>query len=243
MEAGGGEGKGALPGARAPAHLHSMPRVLLEACVESVPHALAAERGGAGRLEVCAALEVGGLTPAASLVSEIVARTRIPAFVMVRSRPGTFVLGPGDVAAMAGRMRELARAGAAGFVLGALTESATVDVEGTRALVGAARGAPVTFHRAFDEVPNPAQALDELIALGVTRVLTAGGSGTALEGADRIGALVRQAGRRIGILAGGGVRAHHAAELVRRTGVSEIHSRTPDDPEEVRRLLRAASGA
>lgn len=242
MKARRGEGKGApLPGRTADAHLVPMPRVLLEACVESLPHALAAEAGGAGRVELCAALDAGGLTPPEALVAECVARLSIPVFVMIRARPGGFVLRPGEVAALAERVRVLGGAGAAGFVLGAVTESGEVDSGSVSALVQAAGKAPVTFHRAFDALRNPAEALELLITLGVARLLTAGGRGSAPEGADRIATLVRRAGERLVIIAGGGVRAHNAAELVARTGVTEIHSRTPDDAEAVGRLVRAAN--
>lgn len=220
-----------------------MPPVLLEACVESLRHALAAEAGGAGRIELCANLDAGGLTPPAPLVAECAARLSIPVFVMIRPRAGGFVLYPGDVPAMAEQIRQLAAAGAAGFVLGAVTDSGEVDRESVAALINAAEGAHVTFHRAFDGLREPAAALEQLIALGVARVLTAGGAGMALDGAPRIAALVRQAAGRIGVIAGGGVRAHNATELIERTAVTEIHSRTPDDPEEVRLLLRAANAA
>lgn len=219
-----------------------MPRVLLEACVETLPHALAAEAGGAGRIELCAALDTGGLTPPEALVAECVARLSIPVFVMIRARPGGFALRPGEVAALAERVRVLGGAGAAGFVLGAVTESREVDSGSVSALVQAAGTAPVTFHRAFDVLRNPAAALELLISLGVARVLSAGGTGTALDGAGRLAALVRQAAGRCTVVAGGGVRAQNAADLVARTGVTEIHSRTTDDAEAVRRLVRAANG-
>lgn len=218
-----------------------MPSVLLEACVESLEHAVAAEEGGAARIELCAALDVGGLTPPPDLVEACASRLRIPVFVMVRPRAGAFILLPGDAGAMVTTIREMRDIGASGVVVGALRDGGEVDVHAVAGWVAAADGLPVTFHRAFDEVPDQAQALEVLVALGVARVLTAGGRGTALEGADRIAALVRQAAGRIGVLAGGSVREQNAAALVARTGVGEVHSRTPADPVAVRRLVAAAN--
>ena len=115
--------------------------------------------------------------------------------------------------------------GAAGVVAGALRRDGRVDADATARLVEAAGPLPVTFHRAVDLAPDLAEALETLASLGVRRVLTAGGAPTALEGADALAALVRQAGDRVAILAGGSIREAHAAELVRRTGVRELHVR------------------
>jgi len=115
--------------------------------------------------------------------------------------------------------------GVAGIVTGALTSDYTVDVEQTRALVKAAAGLAVTFHRAFDSIINKKDALEQLIDLGVTRVLTSGGAPTALEGAEIIAALVDQAADRITVVAGGGIREQNVSDVVARTGVREVHTR------------------
>lgn len=121
---------------------------------------------------------------------------------------------------------DLARlAGAAGIVIGALNANARIDIATTRELVRASKGLPVTFHRAFDYVSNLAEALDQLIEAGVTRVLTSGGANTALEGAPRIAALMKQADGRIRIIAGGGVRESNVREIIALTGVDEVHAR------------------
>jgi copper homeostasis protein len=114
---------------------------------------------------------------------------------------------------------------AAGIVTGVMTSDASVDVERTRALVNAASGLPVTFHKAFDSTDNLPKALEQLVQIGVSRVLTSGGSPTALEGASAIADLVHRARDRIGIVAGGKVRAHNVRELIVRTGVREVHAR------------------
>jgi copper homeostasis protein len=115
--------------------------------------------------------------------------------------------------------------GAKGIVIGALDEKGKIDLAGTRELVRAANGLPVTFHRAFDHVANPGEALEQLIDVGVARILTSGGANTALEGAPRIAALVSQAGERLRIIAGGRVRENNVREIIALTGVTEVHAR------------------
>jgi copper homeostasis protein len=148
---------------------------------------------------------------------------------MIRPRGGGFVYTDDDIDAMT-RDIELARkAGVAGIVTGVLTSAAHVDVERTRTLTAAAAGLPVTFHRAFDSVANLPDALEQLIDVGVSRVLTSGGAPTALEGAAIIASLVKQARERIAIVAGGGIRDHNVREVIARTGVREVHSRHVDE--------------
>jgi copper homeostasis protein len=216
--------------------------ILVEAAVESLESALAAERGGADRLELCANLEVGGTTPSAELIATVVERTSLPVFVLVRPRVGDFVYSGDEITVTA---RDIALAGSmeiAGIVTGALAPDRSIEVEHTRILVEAAAGLPVTFHRAFDVVANPPNALEQLIDLGVSRILTSGGAATALEGAHAIAALVKQSRNRIGTVAGGGVREHNVRDLIARTGVREIHTRLINEPrmqalvEQVRRV-------
>lgn len=220
-----------------------MPRVLLEACVETLPCALAAEEGGAGRIELCVSLELGGLTPPWSLVAECVRRLTIPVFVLARPVPGPFVLSTTELERLLVDIREAAAHGASGVVAGALTSTGAVDERALAGMLGAAGPLPLTFHRAFDAAAERGAALEVLIRMGAARVLTSGGAATAAGGAARIRALVEQAAGRIGILAGGAVRAHNAAALVQATGVTEIHSRTPEEPADVRALLDAANAA
>ncbi len=214
-----------------------MRKILVEACVETLEGALAAEAGGAGRVELCAALEVGGLTPAWDLVTSCVGRLSIPVFVLVRPRAGSFVLSEVELAEVVREIGQVVGLGADGVVGGALTPGGSVDVRATSAMLTAAGPLPFTFHRAFDKVDDQAEALEALISIGVRRVLTSGGAATAAEGAKQIGKLVIQAAGRIGILAGGSVRAHNVAALISATGVTEVHSRTPVDAEGVRELV------
>ncbi|TFG46550.1 MAG: copper homeostasis protein CutC [Gemmatimonadales bacterium] len=220
-----------------------MPSVLLEACVETLSGAIAAEEGGARRVELCVTLEVGGLTPPDALIAECVRHLSIPVFVLARPVPGPFVLSSSELDRLLGDIRMAADRGAAGVVAGALTMAGTIDERALEAIVAAAGPLPVTFHRAFDAAADQLSALDVLARVGVARVLTSGGAATAAKGAARIRALVEQAAGRIGILAGGSVRAHNAAALVQATGVTEIHSRTTENPAAVHALVTAANGA
>jgi copper homeostasis protein len=218
-----------------------MPRVVVEACVDTLAGAITAEEGGAGRVELCGSLEVGGLTPPGDLIAECVRRLSIPVFVLARRVPGPFVLSSSELDGLLEDIRMAAARGAAGIVAGALTSAGAIDGQALEAIVGAAGQLPVTFHRAFDAAADQLSGLADLEQGGVARVLTAGGAATAARGTVRIGALVERAAGRIGIIAAGNVRAHNVAALVRLTGVTEIHSRTPVDPEGVRALVAAAN--
>jgi copper homeostasis protein len=208
--------------------------ILVEACVDSVASALAAERGGAGRLELCDNLFDGGTTPSAGMISAVKAATRIPVFVIVRPRGGGFVYSADEIHVMRLDIEAARMLGADGVVIGALTRDGRVDTAQLDPLLAAAGTMPVTFHRAFDLAPNQDQALEALMHLGIARVLTSGGSATALEGVERIAALARRAAGQI--TAGGGVREETVQEIVHRAGVTEVHVRGT-------RLVRAPSSS
>ena len=199
--------------------------VLVEACVDSVASALAAERGGAGRLELCDNLFDGGTTPSAGMISAVKAAVRIPVFVIVRPRGGGFVYTHEEMGVMRLDIEAARMLGADGVVVGVLTRDARVDAEQLRVLVTAAGQMPVTFHRAFDLTHDRDQALEALMHAHVRRVLTSGGAPSALEGVEAIGALVKRAAGQIEVMAGGGVREETVQEIVHRTGVREVHVR------------------
>jgi copper homeostasis protein len=199
--------------------------VLFESCVDSLEAAVASARGGAGRIELCAHLEVGGTTPDAALIAACADAVAIPVFVMVRPRGGDFVYDAGELSAMAADIRAAAAAGAHGVVFGALRPEGTIDDEAMRRLIAAAKAMPVTCHKAIDATRDVAEALDALLALGVDRVLTSGGALTADDGAATIAAMVARAGGALAVMAGGAVRADTVADLVNRTGVREVHAR------------------
>ena len=201
------------------------PRVLVEACVDAIDSALEAERGGAHRLELCGELLQGGVTPSAGLIGAVWERIDIPLYVLIRPRVGDFLYSVDERDVM---LRDIEHAKALdvdGIVIGALTRFGDIDVGTTHRLIEAAGVMDVTFHRAFDFVRDPALALETLVELGIDRVLTSGGAPTALEGAEAIERLVRQANGRIEVLAGGAISADNVAEVVRRTGVREVHLR------------------
>ena len=199
--------------------------ILVEAALETLEAALAAERAGADRIELCVNLDDGGTTPSTGLTAAVIDGTQLPIFVLIRPRAGDFVYADDEIDLMTRDVATAGLIGAAGIVTGALTSDRSVDVEQTRALVKAAAGLPVTFHRAFDSTINKPDALEQLIDLGVTRVLTSGGAPTALEGAEVIAALVTQARDRITVVAGGGIREHNVSDVIARAGVREVHTR------------------
>ena len=185
--------------------------ILVEAAVESLSAALAAAEGGAHRIELCVDLANGGTTPSLDLIRQAVAELTIPVFVLVRPRTGDFAYSDKHHRAMLEQIRQAKDAGAHGIVTGALDR---LDE-----LLAAAQPLPVTFHRAFDVKGD----LEQAIRLGFDRVLTSGGALTAPQGATQIAEYVRQAKGRITILPGGGIDATNVAQLVRETGVNEVH--------------------
>jgi copper homeostasis protein len=200
-------------------------RILLEVVVDSVESAVAAESGGAGRVELCSGLVEGGVTPSAGMIAECRERVSVPLYVMIRPRGGDFLYSDAEADIMLRDIDLARKLGADGVVLGLLLPDGTVDVERTRRMVVQARPLDVTFHRAIDVSRNPLEALDTLLAIGVDRVLTSGGAPSALAGARTIARMVHQAAGRLVILAGGRVNERNAAKIVQRTGVTELHAR------------------
>jgi len=196
---------------------------LLEIVAYSHASALGAAAGGADRIELCENSAEGGTTPS---LGTIEAARRIPGVrlhVMIRPRGGDFLYTDDEYRIML-RDAELARqAGADGIVIGILRPDATVDVERCRRLVDAAGNLSVTFHRAFDWAADPLRALEDVIGTGCNRILTSGQAPSALAGAPRIATLVKAARGRITLLAGAGVNEHNVREIVRLTGVTEVH--------------------
>ena len=184
----------------------------------------AAIAGGAQRIELCSALSVGGLTPSAGLM-RLATASPVPVFPMLRPRAGSFVYDADELDLIRRDIDAVAEAGLRGVVVGASKPSGELDVRGCETLISHARGLglAVTLHRAVDLTPDPVEAVDVAVELGVERILTSGGARTAPEGADTLAAMVERAAGRLSIMAGSGVSAVNAAELVRRTGVREVH--------------------
>ena len=199
-------------------------KCLLEISVEALESALAAERGGADRIELCRNLSVGGVTPDADLLRAVRAQVRIPIFSMVRPRAGDFVYSSAEFTEMKRSVVRAKESGMDGVVLGVLTKEHRVDVERTRELTELARPLPVTYHRAFDEIADLDQALEDIIQSGAKRILTSGGAKSALEGAATLAKLIEAAGERIAIVPGAGISSVNIAEVARRTRAREFHS-------------------
>jgi copper homeostasis protein len=214
---------------------------LVEAAVETLEEALAAKRAGADRIELCANLGVGGTTPSAGLIGSVVQQVNHPVFVMIRPRGGDFVYAADEIDAMIEDIDRARPLGIAGIVTGALRSDGSVDVESLRRLMSPAAGLPVTFHRAFDVVANRTEALEQVIDLGASRVLTSGGAATALDGAVAIAMLVDEAGERVSIVAGGKIREQNARDVIARTGVREVHARLENEAS-MRGLVRVVRG-
>jgi copper homeostasis protein len=199
---------------------------LVEICVDDVDGGRIAEACGADRIELCADLLEGGITPSYGMVDAVLAATaRVGVQVLIRPRGGNFVYSPDEVGVMLTDIRMFAQFPRVGFVLSGLTASGQVDASVLAPLLDACGNAPVTFSRAFDFVDDQFAALDALVGLGVDRVLTGGGPGTASDGRDRLRELVTHGGDAITILAGGSVRSPNVASLVAHTGVREVHLR------------------
>jgi copper homeostasis protein len=199
-------------------------KYLLEISVETVEAALAAERGGANRIELCADLSVGGVTPSVKLMGAVRERLHIPIFTMIRPRPGGFVYSSAEFASMKSATSTAKKLGMNGVVLGILDSNHRIDVDCTRELVELAQPLPTTFHRAFDESADLLQALENAIQTGAERILTSGGAITAPEGTEMLAELFAAARDRIVIVPGAGTNASNIAQLAMQAGAREFHS-------------------
>jgi copper homeostasis protein len=197
--------------------------VLIEVCVDSVASALAAERGGAQRIELCSDLLEGGVTPSLGLLAVVRSKVSVGLHPIIRPRPGDFCYSDAEFEIMR-RDIELAKSeGADGVVLGILQTNGRVDIERTRALIELARPLSVTFHRAFDVSANLFEAFEDVCATGADRLLTSGGEQECLQGVEIVAQLVRASRGRVVIMAGGRIGIKNASHIVEQTGVSEVH--------------------
>ena len=213
--------------------------VLIEAAVETVEQAVAAERVGVDRLELCADLKDGGITPTFHTIEAVVTATSLPVQVMVRPRAGDFQFSYDEISLMRKDIRLVGEVARTGIVTGVVDDAHAINLPALRRLLAAADGVAVTFHRAIDRVADPVAALDDLTKLHVQRVLTSGGARSAMEGIDQLASMVEHAGDRITIIAAGGIRAHNVREVIERTGVREVHARFENEGQ-MRQLVDAA---
>lgn len=227
--------------------------ILVEVCIETPDDARAAASGGADRLELCRDLPCGGLTPNLDSVREVVAATTRPVVAMLRCRPGDYLYSESELANMEKEVAPLLEAGASGIVFGALDATGMPDAASVRRIRAAidlaasdVRRAELTFHRAFDEVPDQSAGLDSLVELGVDRILTSGHPDGVTSGLDRLTELIALAGERITVMPGGGIRPDNIVDLLRRTGARELHfsarakASDPTHAERVRELATLA---
>ncbi len=217
-----------------------MPRITVEICVGDVSSALAAQAGGADRVELCDNLAVGGTTPSAGAIAFALGHLTIPAHVMIRARGGDFVVSPVEMAVMVRDIQIAKELGAPGVVLGALLPDGSLDRPLLERMIALARPMSVTFHKAFDQTPDPLRALDELVELGIDRVLTSGGRPTAREGAPLLAQLVDRARGRIAIMAGGGLTLGDLQAMITEVGLRELHFGSAAAVIEPGRVIRSA---
>jgi copper homeostasis protein len=197
--------------------------MICEICVDSVEGVKAARDAGASRVELCASLIEGGITPSSGMIRRARAVSGIRLHVIIRPRGGDFLFSDAEFDVMAADIETAKAEGADGVVIGQLSADGLIDVQRTRELMAAARPMDVTFHRAFDMTPDPFGALGTLIDLGVERVLTSGQEASVLEGLPLITELVKRAGDRIIVMPGGGITPRNVERIVSAARPREIH--------------------
>lgn len=201
-----------------------MGRVALEIAANSLAAALAAQDGGADRVELCENLGDGGCTPSYGTIAVARERLRMPLYVLVRPRAGDFLYDALERDTMLRDIENCVRLGCDGIVIGALDADGDVDAASCAQMVSAAGPLGVTFHRAFDTARDPLRALDDIIALRCERVLTSGACASALQGAELIASARQRADGRLSVMAGAGITPDNVREVVARTGVREVHA-------------------
>ncbi|MBQ3207945.1 MAG: copper homeostasis protein CutC [Bacteroidales bacterium] len=194
-----------------------------EICANSVASCIAAQEGGADRVELCAGIPEGGTTPSFGMIWNARESIDIALNVIIRPRGGDFLYNESELAEMLFDISAAKELGVDGLVFGCLNPDGSVDMENMALLMEAAGDTPVTFHRAFDHTSDPFKALEDIISLGCRRILTSGCRPTAMEGAEMLAQLVEKAGDRIIIMPGCGVNESNIAEIARLSGAREFH--------------------
>lgn len=195
----------------------------IEICATNLASTQAAKAAGATRIELCSALEVGGVTPSAGLIRAAVRESGLPVHVLIRPREGDFFYSKSEVKIMLDDIRTCKKLGAAGVVVGVLKKNGTLDLPILKKMLAAARPMEITCHRAFDCTPDPAAALENLIELGFDRVLTSGQTESAFDGRFLLKKLVEQSAGRIQIQPGAGITSENIGEIRRATGATNFH--------------------
>lgn len=214
--------------------------ITIEVCINSVASAIAAQAGGANRVELCAALPEGGTTPSLGMVKKTLEHIQIPVFPIIRARGGDFIYNEIELELMIEDIKAFSAIGVHGFSFGVLDQYGRLDKSANARLIHACQGKPATLHRAFDRTCNLEEELEVAIELGFDRILTSGGEVSTPKGADRIARLVQQAGDRISIMAGAGIRPENVRDIVIKTGVKEVHG-TFQSEEESSMIFKAST--
>lgn len=200
-----------------------MTNICVEVCVDSIESLHNALEGGAGRIELCSSLALGGITPTVGLIKYAVEQSSVPVYAMVRPRSGDFLYSADEVAMMADEIEFLRDQGVDGVVVGALTADAAIDSKAIACWKYSAGPMGMTFHRAFDWTADPERALETLIDLGCERVLSSGGQATAQVGMHYLRQWIQQTQRRLSIMPGSGITPHNVIEILQYTGACEVH--------------------
>jgi copper homeostasis protein len=196
----------------------------LEVCAGSLTSALNAQLGGAHRIELCNNLNEGGTTPSHATILLAKKHLHIPVFVLIRPRAGDFLYSAVEFESMKEDILYCKECGVEGVVFGILRNDGTLDTDRCAQLTELARPMQVTFHRAFDMASDPFRALQDIISLGIERVLTSGQAASAIAGADHIAEFIIKAGNRIVIMPGGGITEDNVADVLNMTGAGEVHA-------------------
>ena len=199
--------------------------MIKEACVESFEKALEAQNNGADRIELCENLSVGGTTPSYGTVKICLEKLNIPIFPMIRARGGNFVYSKDEIEIMKEDIKVFKNLGVKGVVLGCLTSDNKIDLELTKTLVNLAYPMEITFHKAIDEISNPLDYIDDLVDIGIKRILTSGGKATALEGKDLINEMIKKTNGRLKIVVAGKVTKENLNELSNLISADEFHGK------------------
>ena len=199
--------------------------MIKEACVESFEKALEAQSNGANRIELCENLAVGGTTPSYGTVKICLEKLNIPIFPMIRARGGNFVYSKDEIKIMKEDIKIFKELGVKGVVLGCLTSDNKIDLEFTKELVDLAYPMEVTFHKSIDEILNPLDYIDDLVNIGIKRILTSGGKATALEGKDLINKMIKKSNGRLKIVVAGKVTKENLNGLSNLISADEFHGK------------------
>ncbi|XP_057307575.1 copper homeostasis protein cutC homolog isoform X1 [Hydractinia symbiolongicarpus] len=195
----------------------------MEICIDSVESAINAENAGASRVELCSNLMEGGTTPSLGVFQIVKKKTSIPVFVMIRPRGGDFLYSDTEFEVMKTNVKIFKQHNADGFVFGILTKDGEIDLTRNKELIDLCKPKPVTFHRAFDVVCDGDKALEDVISLGFTRILTSGMESTCLEGLPNLTHYVKKANGRITIVPGGGINERNVERILSGSGAKEFH--------------------